>query len=74
MSALVVTLLQLLRVRDRRLVPLLVLFAFLALAEASDGWWERRWFQAGAVVAGLSMVAVLSRPDPRPPGARAPRN
>jgi hypothetical protein len=69
-AALVVTLLQFLRVRDRRLLPLIVLFTFLALAESQDDWRPRRWFQAGAVAAGLSLVAILSRPEGRPsPGA-----
>jgi hypothetical protein len=59
-AALVVTLLQFVRVRDRRLLPILALFAFLGLAESRDDWWRRRWFQAGAVAAGLSLVAMLA--------------
>ena len=65
-ATLVVALLQFLRVRDRRLLPLLALFACLALAESREDWLLRRFFQGGAVAAGLSLVAVLSRPDGRP--------
>jgi hypothetical protein len=65
-ATLVVALLQFLRVRDKRLLPLMALFGFLALAESREGWVARRWFQAGAVAAGLSLVAVLSRPEGRP--------
>jgi hypothetical protein len=65
-ATLVVALLQFLRVRDKRLLPLLALFAFLALAESREDRTPRRWFQAGAAAAGLSLVAVLSRPEGRP--------
>jgi len=62
-AAMVVTLMQFLRVRRRRLLPVLALFAFLALAESREHWdvW-RRGFHAFAVVAGLGLVVVLSAP------------
>ena len=71
-AALVVTLLQFLRVRDRRLIAVLALFACLALAESLDDWRGRRLFQAGAAAAGLSLVAVLSRPEDRAPRGTPP--
>jgi hypothetical protein len=66
-AALVVTLLQFLRVRDRRLLAVMALFAFLAVAESRRDRWDRRWFQLGAAASGLSLVAVLARPKARPP-------
>jgi len=60
-AATVVTLLQYLRIRERRLLPLLALFLLLALAhsrEAGDPWGPR--FDLAAGTAGLAMLAVLS--------------
>jgi hypothetical protein len=57
----VVTLLQYLRVRDRRLLPLLALFALLALGHfrgAGDGWGRLAHFGAGA--AGLAVLVMIS--------------
>ena len=67
-AATVVTLLQLLRLRDRRLLPLLAMFVLLALGHfrgAFDGWGRLFHFAAGA--AGLATLAVLS---PRPAAPR----
>ena len=60
-AATVVVLVQFARLRDRRLVPLALLMAFLAGAETREEWdpWRRR-FQAGALVCGLTLLALLS--------------
>ena len=57
----VVTLLQFLRLRDWRLLPLLALFALLALGHFRGEWdgWGRA-FHFGAGVAGLSVLVALS--------------
>ena len=63
-AATVVTLLQYLRLREWRLLPLLTLFVLLALAhsrETGDPWARRFHFAAGG--AGLALLAALS---PRP--------
>lgn len=60
-AATVVTLLQFLRVRDRRFLPLLALFALLAAAHFlgdRDGW--GRVFHFGAGLAGLAVVVAIS--------------
>ena len=63
-AATVVTLLQYLRIRERRLLPLLALFVLLALAHSREAWdpWGRR-FHLAAGTAGLALLAMLS---PRP--------
>jgi hypothetical protein len=60
-AAMVVTLLQFLRLRDRRLLPLLGLFSFLALGHFRGEWdtWGRAFFFAGAAM-GLVEVLMLS--------------
>jgi hypothetical protein len=61
-AAVVVTVLQYLRLHDRRLLPLLGLFTFLALAHFRGEWdvWGRRChFAAG--LCGLTLLAMLSR-------------
>ena len=57
----VVTLLQFLRLRDRRLLPLLALFALLALAHFRGEWdaWGRA-SHVGAGIAGLVALLMLS--------------
>ena len=60
-AATVVTLLQYLRVRDWRFLPLLVLFALLAAAHFRgdrDGWGRLLHFGAG--LAGLAAVVAMS--------------
>jgi hypothetical protein len=60
-AATVVTLLQYLRIRERRLLPLLALFVLLALGHSREAWdpWGRR-FHMAAGTAGLVLLAVLS--------------
>lgn len=60
-AATVVTLMQLLRRHERRLLPLLALFACLALARSLGQ--GSRWatgFEVAAVAAGLVLVAMLT--------------
>lgn len=60
-AATVVTLLQFLRLRDRRFLPLLALFALLALGHfrgEGDGW--GRVFHFGAGIAGLAVLVMIS--------------
>lgn len=63
-AAAVVTLVQFWRLRDRRLVPLALMLAFLAGAEGREGWepWRRR-FQGAALASGLGLLALLSIED-----------
>jgi len=63
-AAAVVTVVQFLRLRDRRLLPLAFLFAFLAGVEGREPWeaWRRR-FQVGALASGLALLAMLSIED-----------
>jgi ammonia channel protein AmtB len=56
----VVTLLQFLRLRDWRLVPLLAVFACLALAHGQADWYAARPYHLAAGVAGLVLLLVLS--------------
>jgi hypothetical protein len=66
----VVTLLQYLRLRDPRFLPLMALFALLALAHSSgeaEGW--GRVFHFGAGIAGLAVLVMLS---PRHVARRSP--
>jgi hypothetical protein len=63
-AATVVTLVQFLRVRDRRMLLLAALFAFQSQALGRE--WHDVWrdvFQAAACGAGLGLLCVLS---PRP--------
>ena len=65
-AATVVTLLQFLRVKERRLLVLLALFAALAAAESRE-WWDpwRVVFQLLAGGAGLALLVMLSPRAPR---------
>jgi hypothetical protein len=73
-AATVVTLVQFLRVRDRRLLLLAAMFAFQAQALARE-WYDvwRDVFQAGVCAAGLALLLALSprhphvAPPPAPP-------
>ena len=60
----VITVVQFVRLRDRRLVPLALLLAFLAGAEAREPWeaWRQR-FQVAALASGLALLAMLSIED-----------
>jgi hypothetical protein len=65
----VVTLLQFLRMRDRRFLPLLALFALLALGHfrgPGDAWGRLAHFGAGA--AGLIVLLMLSPRHAAPRG------
>ena len=64
-AATVVTLLQFLRLRDRRLLPLLAVFACLSLAHAQADWYRAWPYHLAAGVAGLVLLLVLS-PRQRP--------
>jgi hypothetical protein len=72
-AATVVTLLQYLRLRDRRLLLLAALFAFQAQALSRE-WYDfwRDVFQSGVCAAGLGLLLALSprhvppAPSPQP--------
>lgn len=59
-AATVVTLLQFIRLRDKRIVPLMALFACLAAAHAQADWQVGRIFHFAAGFAGLVLLLVLS--------------
>jgi hypothetical protein len=61
-----VSLLQYLRVRDRRMLVLAALFAFQAQALARE-WWDvwRDVYQAGVCAAGLALLLLMSPRHPR---------
>ena len=67
-AATVVTLLQYLRLRDRRLLLLAALFAFQAQALSRE-WYDfwRDVFQSGVCAAGLSLLLALSPRHPQAP-------
>ena len=71
-AATVVALVQYLRLKDRRLLLLLALFAFQAQALARE--WFDVWkdiFQIAACLCGLGLLLVLTlrrSPQPQPPG------
>jgi hypothetical protein len=60
-SAAVIATVQLVRLRDGRLLPLALLLAFLAGAEGREPWepWRGR-FQLAALASGLALLALLS--------------
>jgi hypothetical protein len=69
----VVTLVQYVRLRDRRLLPLLALFAFQALALTRDWWdYKKEVFQTASCAAGLVLLLVLTLRRPAPPEAPPP--
>ena len=57
----VVAAVQFVRLHDRRLAVLSLMFALLAGAEARESWdpWRRRC-QAGALASGMGLLALLS--------------
>jgi hypothetical protein len=72
-ASMVVTVIQYVRLRDRRLLPLLALFAFQALALTRD-WWDYRKevFQTASCAAGLVLLIVLTMHRPAPAGSARP--
>ena len=72
-AATVVTLMQLYRTRERRLLALAALFVCLALAHSREDWdpWRKR-FHLLAGGAGLVLLVTLSRRpvEPPPPAER----
>lgn len=72
-AATVVSLLQYLRVRDRRLLLLAAMFAFQAQALARE-WYDvwRDVYQAGVCAAGLLLLLALSPRHPRGSEPAAP--
>jgi peptidoglycan/LPS O-acetylase OafA/YrhL len=73
-ASMVVTLVQYLRLRDRRLLALLALFAFQALALTRDWWdYKKEVFQTAACASGLVLLLMLTmRRPPTPPGEPPP--
>ncbi len=71
-AATVVTVLQWVRLRRRPLLPLMAVFAFLALAHTRPDWspWQGR-FHMAAGLAGLALLYVLSPRRSHPPTAGA---
>jgi len=59
----VVALVQWLRLRERRLLVLLALFACLAVAHHQPDWYAARPYHFAAGAAGLALVVM---PAPRP--------
>ena len=59
-AAVVVTLMQYLRVRELRLLPLLALFLCLALAHSQGDWFAARPYHFAAGGAGLVLLLMLS--------------
>ena len=73
MAATVVTLIQWLRVREKRLLPLLALFALSALGHFQDDFFAARPYHVAAGAAGLVLVVMLApRPKERGPAQAAP--
>jgi hypothetical protein len=59
-AATVVTLVQWLRLKDRRVLPLLAMFALLALAHFQNEWFASRGYHLAAGVAGLVLLFMLT--------------
>jgi len=64
-GVLAVALLRFVRSRERRLVPVMVLFALLAVAQTREEWqWSRPLWHLAAGLAGLAVVFTVA---PHPP-------
>jgi hypothetical protein len=66
LAATVVALLQFLRTRERRLLPLSAMFALLALAHHQADWYAARPWHLAAGACGLMLVVLI-------PARRRPR-
>jgi hypothetical protein len=60
-AALLAALVQYLRLRDARLLPLLAMFALLAVAHHQDDWYAARPWHLAAGAAGLVLLVVMGR-------------
>ena len=58
-AAAVITLLQYVRVRDRRLLPLMAMFALLAAAHDQVDWFVARRLHFAAGACGLLLLGML---------------
>ena len=58
-AAAVITLLQYIRVRDRRLLPLMAMFALLAAAHDQTDWFVARRLHFAAGACGLLLLGML---------------
>jgi hypothetical protein len=69
-AATVVTILQYLRVREKRLLPLMAAFALTAAGHCAEGGWSRLLHMAGGA-SGLALVVMLAprhvHPSEKPP-------
>jgi hypothetical protein len=60
-ASMVVTLIQYVRLRDRRLLLLLALFGFQALALTRDWWdYKKEVFQTASCASGLALLLALT--------------
>ncbi len=72
-ASMVVTLVQYVRLRDRRLLALLALFAFQALALTRDWWdYKKEVFQTAACASGLVLLLMLTMGRPKAPPGEPP--
>ena len=72
-ASMVVTLIQYLRLRDRRLLALLALFAFQALALTREWWdYKKEVFQTASCAAGLALLLMLTLRRPAPAASAPP--
>jgi hypothetical protein len=72
-ASMVVTLVQYVRLRDRRLLALLALFAFQALALTRDWWdYKKEVFQTAACASGLVLLLMLTMGRSKAPPSGPP--
>jgi hypothetical protein len=72
-ASMVVTLVQYVRLRDRRLLALLALFAFQALALTREWWdYKKEVFQTASCASGLVLLLALTLRHPAPPKEAPP--
>jgi putative copper export protein len=65
-AATLVTVLQFIRVRERRLLPLMALFALAAAGHAADDLQWAKWLHILSSASGLALVVMLA-PRQTPP-------